>query len=56
MTAAPQRERVRLLLEAGRTRRQIAEELGISRQRVHQHINALRQSGWVPPVDRERER
>jgi len=53
MTVAPQRERVRQLLEAGRTRREVAEELGISRQRVHQHVNALRQSGWILPVERD---
>ena len=50
---APQRVRVRELLEAGHTRRQIAERLGISRQRVHQHVHALRQLGWIPPTEEE---
>jgi biotin operon repressor len=52
---APQRERVRELLETGHTRRQIAERLGISRQRVHQHVHALRQLGWRPPTEPKEE-
>jgi DNA-binding CsgD family transcriptional regulator len=52
VTPAPQREQVRLLLEAGHKPREIAERLGISRQRVYQHLNALRQLGWVPPRER----
>jgi DNA-binding CsgD family transcriptional regulator len=52
VTPAPQREQVRLLLEAGHKPREIAERLGISRHRVYQYPDALRQLGWVRPRER----
>ena len=42
---APQRERVRDLLAAGLTPREIARLLDISTQRVYQHKDAIQKDG-----------
>jgi DNA-binding CsgD family transcriptional regulator len=48
---APARERVKELIEMGLRPRQVALALGISIQRVHQHITKLRELGELPPKE-----
>ncbi len=57
MNESPTRRRVREMLEdGGTTLRAVAEELGISTQRVHQHFQALgaeaTPTGWRLPKER----
>lgn len=44
----PTRALVRALAERGLSPREISEHLGITRQRVHQHLRRLRADGELP--------
>jgi DNA-binding CsgD family transcriptional regulator len=48
-TKAPVRSKVVALIKRGQGARAIALELGISVQRVYQHIDRARQLGELPP-------
>lgn len=48
---APTREKVVKLMKRGKTPKDIAWTLGISRQRVYQHIDRARQLGELPPAE-----
>jgi DNA-binding CsgD family transcriptional regulator len=47
-TLGPRRRQVFDLLSAGRSPREVARELDMSTQRVYQHIEKLRERGFLP--------
>lgn len=48
---APVRSAVLSRLQAGQSPRDVAEALGISTQRVYQHMARLRELGELPPSE-----
>lgn len=50
---SPTRRAVRQLADEGKTARQIAEALGLSTQRIHQHLRAIREADQTQREKRE---